>query len=86
MVNGGISVLQSFGVIQAIAGTGEDVQVDFIGDDDLNEIAGIDNLQEIAGNGDGDWGDDIGLFDEGTMSGSSDMAILAGDDEDGGDY
>lgn len=75
IVNGGVSALQSFGVIGAINGVGADVQVDYLGEDDT--MNGSGTIQEIAGGL-----DDMGLMDEGIMSGSSDISILAGDDFD----
>ena len=77
IVNGGVSALQSFGVISAISGVGADVQVDYLGED-LDEMSGSANIQEIAGGMDSE----VGYFDEGIMSGSGDISILAGDGED----
>ncbi len=78
IVNGGVSVLQSFGVISAISGIGADVQVDYLGEDEEG-MSGSAYIQEIAGGMDSD---ELGYYDEGIMSGSSDISVLAGDDYD----
>ena len=80
IVNGGVTALQSFGVISAISGLGADVQVDYVsGDEDYSDMNGSSSIQEIAGGMDDD---QMGLYDPGVMAGgSSDIAILAGDDE-----
>ena len=80
IVNGGVQALQSFGVISAINGIGADVQVDYVsGDGEFDEMSGSANIQEIAGGMDDDA---LGYYDEGIMSGSSDISIIAGDEED----
>lgn len=66
IINGGLSALSSFGVISAISGLGDGVSVDF--------MSGTDELKSIAGDYDGE----MGLIDEGTMSGTADLNILAG--------
>ena len=77
IVNGGVQALQSFGVISAISGFTDGVKVDFVSGDDFDSVSGSANIQEIAGGI-----DEMGLMDPGIMSGSSDISILAGDDED----
>jgi len=77
IVNGGVSALQSFGVISAISGLGADVQVDYLGEDE-DGMSGSADIQEIAGGMDSE----IGYYDEGIMSGSGDISILSGDDFD----
>jgi len=72
VINGGVQALQSFGVISAINGMGQDVQVDYLTDGD-DGMSGSADIQEIAG---------VGLYDEGVMSGSSDISIISGDDMD----
>jgi hypothetical protein len=75
IVNGGVSALQSFGVISAINGlAGADVTVDYLGEDD--SMSGSSTIQEISGGM-----DDLGMVDHGIMSGSSDISILAGDED-----
>lgn len=79
IVNGGVQALTSFGVISAISGIGQDMQIDYVSGDDMemDDMSGSADIQEIAGMEDST----MGLYDEGIMSGSSDIAILAGDDE-----
>lgn len=74
LINGGVSALQSFGVISAISGLGETDEFQY-------QISGSDSINVIAGDGEGD---EMGFTDEGIMSGgSSDIAILAGTEGDG---
>lgn len=74
LINGGVSALQSFGVISAISGLGE------TSDEFQYQISGSDSINVIAG----DEGEEMGYTDEGIMSGgSSDIAILAGTEGDG---
>ena len=82
MVNGGISLMQSFGVVKGIAG--------MVGADDdmqLEYLSGTDRLESIAGEDD----ENMGVIDEGTMSGgTADLNVLAGlgylEDEGFGDF
>jgi len=78
IVSGALSGLQSFGVISAISGLADGVQVDYMGEMD-DTMDGTDRLQEIAGDMDTDG---IGLADPGIMSGSDSIAILSGDEFD----
>lgn len=78
IISGALSGLQSFGVISAISGMADGVEVDYMGEMD-DTMDGTDRLQEIAGDMDTDG---IGLADPGIMSGSDSIAILAGDMDD----
>jgi hypothetical protein len=71
IINGAVSLAQSTGVISAISGIGE-MEVDFLNgmDTDFDTMEGTDNLSIIAN------------VDEGIMSGSSDLSVIAGDFED----
>lgn len=75
VVNGAVGLLQSTGVIGAIGSIGET-------DEDTYQLSGSDTIQEIAGMD--DESDTFGGIDEGIMSGggSSEIAILAGDEWD----
>lgn len=64
-VSGAVSLLQSTGVISAISGVGQDVEMEY--------LSGTDPLAEIAGL------DEVGVIDEGTMSGDDTLSILSGD-------
>jgi hypothetical protein len=75
IVNGGVSALQSFGVISAISGLGADVQVDYLGEEE-DSMNGSSNIQEIAGM------DEMGMYDPGIMTGSSDISVISGYDEE----
>ena len=68
IINGAVSLAQSTGVISAISGIGE-MEVDFLSGD-MDTMEGSDNLSIIAN------------IDEGIMSGSSDLSVIAGDMED----
>lgn len=74
-VNGTVGLLQSSGVIGAIGAIGES-------DDDTLQISGSSDISEIAGFGEYEMDETFsGIDDAGIMSGgSSDIAILAGDD------
>lgn len=74
-VNGTVGLLQSSGVIGAIGAIGET-------DDDTLQISGSSTINEIAGVGEFESDESFsGIDDPGIMSGgSSDIAILAGDD------
>ncbi|NDA63445.1 MAG: hypothetical protein EBX50_15605 [Chitinophagia bacterium] len=75
-VNGTVGLLQSTGVIGAIGAIGET-------DEDTLQISGSSDINEIAGIGEYEESDEsfAGIQDDGVMSGgSSDIAILAGDD------
>jgi hypothetical protein len=76
LINGGVSALQTFGVISAISGLGE------MQDDYQYQISGgSSDISVISGDGEGE---EMGFTDEGIMSGgSSDIAILAGMEGDG---
>ena len=77
VVNGAVGLLQSTGVIGAIGSIGET-------DEDTYQLSGSSTIQEIAGMDEMDSGDQFSGIDDGIMSGggSSDIAILAGDDWD----
>lgn len=75
LINGGVSALQSFGVISAISGLGET-------DDYQYQMSGSDTIKEIAGTEEG-FETMEGIDDAGIMSGSSDIAILSGMEGDG---
>ena len=68
IINGAVSLAQSTGVISAISGIGE-MEVDFLSGD-MDTLEGADNLSIIAN------------IDEGIMSGSDDLSVIAGDMED----
>lgn len=68
IINGAVSLAQSTGVISAISGIGE-MEVDFLSGD-MDTMEGTDNLSIIAN------------IDEGIMSGSSDLSVIAGDMEE----
>ena len=80
IVNGGVTVLNQFGVISAVSGLGA-------ADYSLDYVSGTDNLTAIAG---------IGVTDQGIMTGAEsdrlnivagDMEdMMSGDMEDGDDY
>lgn len=74
-VNGTVGLLQSSGVIGAIGAIGET-------DEDTMQISGSDTINEIAGIGEYEKDDSFAEIDDaGIMSGgSSDIAILAGED------
>ena len=76
VVNGAVGLLQSTGVIGAIGSIGET-------DEDTYQLSGSDTIQEIAGMDEIDSSEFSGI-DEGIMSGggSSEIAILAGDEWD----
>ena len=74
MVNGAVGLLQSTGVIGAIGAIGET-------DEDTYQLSGSDTINEIAGMEETDE-TFSGIEDAGIMSGSSDIAILAGDEYD----
>lgn len=78
VVNGGVQLLSSFGVISGIAGMGEDITVERLGYQD-ESISGSSDIQVISGDYEGE---DMGYYDEGVMSGSADISILSGDMED----
>jgi hypothetical protein len=69
VVNGGVTLLNSFGVISAISGDGATVSYED------ESMSGSADIQTIAGN------DDMGYTDYGTMSGSSDISVIAGDED-----
>lgn len=71
VVNGGVTLLNSFGVISAISGDGAMVSYED------ESMSGSADIQTIAG----DDMDDMGYTDYGTMSGSSDISVLAGDED-----
>ena len=77
VVNGGVTVLNSFGVIQAVAGMAgvDDTQLEYVAGDDLSVIAGENE-------------DYMGVTDQGIFSGTDPLSVIAGDfeDMDGGDY
>ena len=81
LVNGGVELISSFGVI---SGMDNDPSVEYIGDiSDMYEfddsMSGVDDLSIISGE---DYeGSDMGYMDEGTMSGT-DFSIISGSDED----
>jgi hypothetical protein len=79
IVVGALNGLTSFGVISAISGVGDGIEVDYMGNYDGEDMSGTDQLQSIAGSYDYD---EMGLIDEGTMSGSADLSILSGYDND----
>jgi len=71
IVNGGVTLLNSFGVISAISGDGAMVSYED------ESMSGSADIQTIAGDD-----DDMGYDDYGTMSGgSSDISIIAGEDD-----
>lgn len=76
VVNGAVSLLQSTGVIGAIGAIGET-------DEDTYQLSGSDTIKEISGMDD-EMDSFGGIEDAGIMSGggSSDIAILAGEDYD----
>ena len=78
IVNGGVQALSSFGVISAISGMTDGVEVDYLGETDFDQMSGSSDIQEISGID--DMG--MGLVDAGIMSGSADLSIIAGEDED----
>lgn len=72
VVNGGVTLLNKFGVISAISGDGATVSYED------ESMSGSSDIQTIAG----DDMDDMGYTDYGTMSGgSSDISVLAGDED-----
>ena len=77
VINGGVTVLNSFGVIQAVAGMAgvDDTQLEFVAGDDLSVIAGENE-------------DYMGVSDQGIFSGTDPLSVIAGDfeDMDGADY
>lgn len=75
VINGGLSLMQNMGVISAISGTNDDVQLDFVAGSDIPVIAGPDELG-FMDNED----------DEGIMSGLDDLEVLAGMDSGDDDY
>jgi len=71
IVNGGVTLLNSFGVISAISGDGAMVSYED------ESMSGSADIQTIAGDD-----DDMGYTDYGTMSGgSSDISVIAGEDD-----
>jgi len=70
IVNGGVTLLNSFGVISAISGDGAMVSYED------ESMSGSADIQTIAGDD-----DDMGYTDYGTMSGSSDISVIAGDED-----
>lgn len=75
IVNGGVSALQSFGVISSVSGVGADMY-------EIDYVSGTDNLQSIAGD---DEYDGMGE-DEGTFSGTDSLQSIAGDYDEYSDY
>jgi hypothetical protein len=71
VVNGGVTVLNSFGVIQAVAGMAgvDDTQLEMVSGDDLSVIAGENE-------------DYMGVTDQGIFSGTDPLSVIAGDFED----
>ena len=69
IVNGGMSALSSFGVLSGLGA--DDTSVEFIGADDIDTIAGID--ETISG-------------DDDMMSGSADISTIAGVDDEIGAF
>jgi hypothetical protein len=83
IVNGGVELVSSFGVISGIMG--DEPSVEYIGEYDDDMMSGTDSLSTIAGE-DYD-GSDMGYYDAGTMSGVNDLSIISGsDDMEGYDY
>ena len=78
IVNGGVTVLNQFGVISAVSG--------MVGasDYELSYVSGTDNLTAIAGDD-----SEMGYTDTGIMTGGIDtdrLSVVAGDMEDGDDF
>lgn len=77
MVNGALSLLNQFGVIGAIGdmvGATDEMQLEY--------LSGTDQLQSLAGEDEGDYAGNMGLVDDGTMSGGTDrLSILAGQND-----
>lgn len=76
VVNGGVTALQSFGVISSVSGVGA-------GAYEIDYVSGTDNLQAIAGEDDFDG---MGVMDEGTFSGTDNLQSIAGDYDEYSDY
>jgi hypothetical protein len=71
VVNGGVTALNSFGVISGVAGM-SDYEVDYMsGTDELSSIAGDDDMFDGS----------MGVIDEGTMSGTDELSSIAGDED-----
>jgi hypothetical protein len=70
VVNGGVTALNTFGVISSVSGM-SDYEVDY--------MSGTDELSSIAG--DDDFDGSMGVLDEGTMSGTDELSSIAGDED-----
>jgi len=79
VVNGGVTALQTFGVISAVSGVGADMY-------EIDYVNGTSDLSAIASDGDDNEFDGMGVMDEGTLSGADNLQSIAGDYDEYSDY
>ena len=70
---GAVGALQSTGVISAISGVDDNLQLEY--------MSGTDNLDVLAGDDEDQFANMNGLNDAGTYSGTDELSILAGDED-----